>query len=322
MGKRFICKRAKAKVPESCSQQECAKPSRQNGLLGMAMSTIFLFAATVVIWGTTWIAIALEVGEVPVVQSIFYRFALAAIVMLAGLGAMRRLERPTSWRFVVVQALCLFCFNFIGLYNAAALIPSGLVSVIFSLASIFNSINARIFFGEKVSPRTVLAGLLGVAGLALLFGEDLSATANAGTLRGIAWAVFGTMMFSLGNMASRRNGQLGVTPLTASAWGMAISALVLLGLISIGGDAPVWPTGEVYWLALAYLAIIGSVIGFTTYLLLVARIGSARAGYATVVFPVVALLISTVFEGYHWTPIAVAGLCLTLVGNAVMFARH
>ncbi|MGD9918962.1 MAG: DMT family transporter [Paenirhodobacter sp.] len=286
------------------------------------MSTFLLFAATVLIWGTTWIAIAAQVGAVPLLQSIFLRFALAGLVMLAGLALMGRLRRPAQWRFVVVQALCLFSFNFIGLYNAAALIPSGLVSVVFSLASIFNAVNARIFFGERITARTIAAGAIGAAGLGLLFKDDLGGAASLETLRGIGWAAFGTMMFSLGNMASRRNGQLGVTPVTANAWGMGIGALVLLALIGGTGQGLVWPEGARYWGALAYLALIGSVVGFTTYLLLVARIGSARAGYATVVFPVVALMLSTLYEGFHWTPAAIAGLGLTLIGNVVMFARR
>ncbi|MDT1062615.1 DMT family transporter [Paracoccus sp. CPCC 101403] len=285
------------------------------------MSTIFLFAATVLIWGSTWIAISAQVGSVPLVQSIFLRFAVAAIIMLAGLAALGRLKRPAQWRFVIAQALCLFCFNFVGLYHAAALMPSGLVSVVFSLASILNAANARIFFGDRITPRTICAGVIGVLGLALLFRDDLTGTANLQTLRGIGWALLGTMMFSLGNMASRRNAQLGVTPTTANAWGMGIGALVLLALVGLSGQGMVWPETGRYWVALAYLSVIGTVIGFTTYLLLVARLGSARAGYATVVFPVVALLLSTFYEGYHWTPSAAAGLCLTLLGNVVMFGR-
>jgi len=242
--------------------------------------------------------------------------------MMGGLAVAGRLKPPAHWRFVVVQALCLFSFNFVGLYNAAALIPSGLVSVVFSLASIFNAVNARIFYKERITLRVICAGAIGVLGLALLFWDDLAAEASFDTLRGIGWAAFGTLMFSLGNMASRRNGQLGVTPVTANGWGMGIGALVLLALVWLSGERLAWPSGAIYWSALLYLALIGSVVGFTTYLLLVARIGSARAGYATVIFPVVALLLSTVFEGFHWTPAALAGLGLTVLGNIVMFARR
>lgn len=185
------------------------------------MNTSLLFVATVLIWGTTWIAIALQIGAVPVMVSIFYRFALA--------------------------------------------------------------------------------------GLVLLFWHDLFTTLDGNSLRGIAWAGFGTLMFSFGNMASRRNTALGTSPVTANAWGMGMGAAVLLTLILATGQPVVLPDGITYWAALAYLAVIGPVTGFTTYLLLVQKIGSARAGYAMAVFPMVALLISTLFEGYQWTWTAAAG---------------
>jgi drug/metabolite transporter (DMT)-like permease len=285
------------------------------------MNNITLFITTVLIWGTTWIGIVAQIGEVPIIVSIFFRFALAGLIMLAGLALMQRLKRPSIWRFVVLQALCLFCFNFIGLYKASTLIPSGLVSIVFSLASIFNAINARLFFGDRITLKTLLAGGVGAMGLVLIFWTDLVASFDAATLKGIGWAVFGTLMFSFGNMASRQNSSIGITPVSANSWGMGIGALALLGLILASGQPLTLSTERGYWVALVYLAVIGSVVGFTTYLVLVARIGSARAGYATVLFPMVALAISTVFEGYNWTPLAMIGIALTLAGNVIMFWR-
>jgi drug/metabolite transporter (DMT)-like permease len=261
-----------------------------------------LFLATVLIWGTTWIGIAVQVESAPVLVAVFHRFLLAAALMLPGLALMGRLQRPKAWRFVLVQALCLFSLNFVCLYNAALLIPSGLVSVIFALASVFNAVNARIFFGDRINPRTLLAAALGVTGLVLLFWDRLVVSFDAPSLQGIGWAALGTMCFSLGNM------------------GMPMGAALLAGLILILGQGFALPRQPDYWLATAYLAAIGSVAGFTCYLLLVSRQGSARAGYATVVFPVVALTLSSLYEGYVWTPLAVAGLAITGLGNLVMFA--
>ncbi|WP_199260328.1 DMT family transporter [Paracoccus binzhouensis] len=283
---------------------------------------LLLFVLTVLIWGSTWIAIALQVGPVPVLVSVFYRFAAAAALYLALLAVLGRLRLPAArdqiW--ILAQALCLFCLNFLCFYAAAGHVPSGLLSVVFSLASIFNAVNARVFFGDPVSGRTVLAALLGAAGVALLFGPDLAQAQGADTLRGLALAALGTMFFSLGNMVSRRNSAAGLPPSIASAWGMGYGALVLAGLIALTGTPMVAPPGTAYLAALLYLAGIGTVLGFTTYLLMVARIGSSRAAYATVLFPVVALAISTVFEGYRWHWTGLLGLGLALLGNAVMFA--
>jgi drug/metabolite transporter (DMT)-like permease len=223
--------------------------------------------------------------------------------------------------FILAQALCLFSLNFICFYNAAASIPSGLISVIFSLATIYNAVNARLFFGDRITGRTLLAAALGATGLLLLFGQDVVVDFDMGTLKGIGLAALGTLFFSLGNMASRRNSAVGISPLTANAWGMTYGAIVLLVLIAVTQTPIVAPPNITYLAAMLYLAAIGSVIGFTTYLMLVSRIGSSRAAYATVLFPIVALSLSTVFEGYHWTGLGLIGLALTLLGNVVIFAR-
>ncbi|WP_427024993.1 DMT family transporter [Aureimonas ureilytica] len=280
-----------------------------------------LFIATVLIWGTTWIAIAFQVGPVPVLVSVFYRFALAGLLLVAGLALTGRLKIPArrDQPFVLLQALCLFSCNFLCFYKAAGFVPSGLISVIFSLATILNALNARLFFGDPISRRALLAALLGACGLALLFGPDIATHLDRGTLTGIGLAMLGTLFFSFGNMVSRRNSAAGLPPITANAWGMSYGALVLLALIAVTGTPIVTPPDGRYVAALVYLAAIGSVVGFTTYLMLVARIGSARAAYATVLFPIVALTLSSLFESYVWTATGVLGLALTLLGNVVMF---
>ena len=286
------------------------------------MMNISLFLATVLIWGTTWIAIAFQLGPVPVLVSVFHRFALAAVLMLPVLMLLGRLT-PVSLRqhrFILLQGICLFSFNFICFYNATRFIPSGLVSVIFSLATIYNAVNARLIFGDRVKPRALLATALGAAGLICLFAPELTShEVSAEALKGIGLAALGTLFFSLGNMVSRRNSAAGIPPLTANAWGMGYGALILLAIIAATGTPMMAPEGGRYLWALIYLSVIGSIIGFTTYLMLVQRIGTGRAAYATVCFPVIALMASAIWEGFIWTPLAVAGLALTLAGNAVMF---
>lgn len=287
------------------------------------MTNYLLFSSTVLIWGTTWIAIALQIGPVPVLVSVFYRFAAAALILVGALILTRQMKVPPLRQqpFILAQALCLFCCNFLCFYYAAAYVPSGLISVVFSLATIFNAVNARIFFGDRVSPRTLLAAMLGATGLMLLFGRDIFVAFNPESWKGIGLSALGTMFFSLGNMASRRNSAAGISPVTANAWGMSYGAATLLSLVLLTATPMVAPPDITYLGALLYLSVIGSVVGFTTYLMLVSRIGSQKAAYATVLFPVVALTLSSIYEDYHWTAIGVAGLLLTLAGNVVMFVR-
>lgn len=284
-----------------------------------------LFAATVLIWGTTWIAIALQIGPVPVPVSVFYRFALAAAILIPVLALAGRLPPVARrhWPWIIAQAACLFSLNFLCFYTATASIPSGLVSVIFSLATVYNAINARLFFGDRITARVLVAGALGFAGVALMFRAELADhPLGAEALRGIGLAALGTLFFSFGNMISRRNSAAGIAPLTANAWGMGVGALILAAIIAATGTPVVAPPDARYWAALIYLSVFGSIIGFTTYLMMVARMGTARAAYATVMFPVIALALSSLFEGYRWQPLSVIGLGLALAGNIVLFARQ
>ena len=284
---------------------------------------LFLFAVTVFVWGTTWFAIALQLGPVPVLTSIFYRFALAALILAPALAFTRRLApmRPRDHGFAMLLGVCLFSMNFVCFYNATRFVPSGLVSVVFSLATLYNAVGARLFFREPIAPRTLLAAALGLGGLAVLFAPAIrDGSFGADAPLGLGLAALGTLFFSLGNMISRRNSAAGIPPATANAWGMSWGALYLLGLVLATGTPLVAPPDLVYVAALGWLAVFGSVVGFTTYLMLVARIGSGRAAYATVMFPVVALVLSALWEGYVWDGRTVLGLGLTIAGNVVIFA--
>ena len=283
-----------------------------------------LYGLVVVIWGTTWIAIFLQQGPVSAPVSIFWRFAVASVTMLAILLATRRL-RPLALRdhlFCVLQGCCVFCFNFWCFYTAAAHINTGLESVIFSMAVLFNAINGFIFFRQQPPARFWLAAALGLVGIITLFWEDLLSNGlNASLLWGIGLSALGTYGFSLGNMLSMRHQRRGLETLTTNSWARLYGTLGMGAIALVRGDdfTPQWTLS--YMGALLYLALFGSVIAFGAYFTLVGRIGAGKAAYSTLLFPLVALTISTFYEGYVWHSNAVIGLALILVGNLVMFAR-
>ncbi|RRJ84387.1 DMT family transporter [Aestuariirhabdus litorea] len=277
-----------------------------------------LYLSTVLIWGTTWIAIHWQLGEVPVLASVFYRFAIAGGLLLPLLLLSGRMQ-PTNGRdhaFMVLQGISLFSMNFVTMYSAAQTITSGLLAVIFSAASLFNALNSRLFWGERPAPVVYVASLLGIGGLCLMFWPELNH--GSADLRGVLMAALGTYLFSLGNMISLRHSKRGLRPLTSNAYAMLYGALFLAALMALSGTPLRWDERPLYLGSLLYLAIIGTIVGFTAYLSLVARIGANKAAYATVLFPVVALTLSTWFEDYHWRLASIAGLVLVLAGNALM----
>lgn len=283
-----------------------------------------LYGLVVAIWGTTWIAIFLQQGSVAAPVSIFWRFAVASLTMIVVLVALKRLRRITlrDHLFCLLQGCCVFCFNFWCFYTAAAWINTGLESVIFSMAVLYNAINSFLFFGQRPPARFWTAALLGLLGIVTLFWDDLLHSGwSRELLLGIGLSALGTYGFSLGNMISLRHQRRGLETMTTNAWAMLYGTLVMGAIALARGDSfvPEWTVS--YLGALLYLALFGSVIAFGAYFTLVGRIGPGKAAYSTLLFPLVALSISTVYEGYVWQMNGVLGLLLILTGNLVMFAK-
>lgn len=280
----------------------------------------FLYITTVIIWGTTWIAINWQAGDVSALVSVLYRFVIAGALFLPVLWLLGRVQ-SVRWRdhgFFVLQGICLFCLNYIFMYHASYYIISGLMSVIFAMATLFNAFNQWLIWRKRPSPAIYLAGVMGIAGLVLLFWQQLRVSGDLQEmLYGTVLCLLGTYCFSLGNMVSVRNSQHHIDPATSNAYGMVYGAAILLVIVLMTGAEFTWDSRPAYWGSLLYLAIPGSIIGFTAYLMLVARIGANQAVYTSVLFPVVALSISTFLEGYQWDIFSVSGLALVMLGVLV-----
>lgn len=288
------------------------------------MTTALLYLLTVLIWGTTWIALKLQIGEVPIPWSIAYRFWLAAAVLFAWLAWRRELRLPprSIAPLLLWQGLALFCVNFMCFLHASQWIASGLIAVCFSTAPLWNALNGRLFQRQPLAPRVLLGGALGLAGLLLLFGTEIAKDlARPQTLWGLALALAGTYCFSLGNLLSGAMQRQGQAPVQTNAWAMLIGATVIAAYALVTGQPLRFDASAQYVGAWLYLAIPGSVIGFTAYLTLVGRLGADRAAYCTVLFPVVALNVSAWVEGYVWTGAALLGLGLVAAGNVAVFWR-
>jgi drug/metabolite transporter (DMT)-like permease len=285
--------------------------------------TALLYVILIISWGFSWYAIKLQLGVVPAEVSVCYRFALSALVLWSGLALTGRLQKA-NWndhRRFALMGLFLFGLNFIAMYEATHHVTSGVVAVLFSTASVFNVVNQWIWLGQRPQPRVLIGAILGVAGIGLVFGREVvHLGATQGTALGVLLALAGTLSFSIGNIISARLKAARVDMPNTVARGMTYSATYFAIYTLARGDSFVFDFSASYILSLAYLAVIGSVLAFLTYLSLIGRVGADRAAYATVFFPLVALGVSTVFEGYEWTVTALIGLALIFAGNVVIFA--
>lgn len=280
-----------------------------------------LYALTVVAWSASWFAISLQVGTVPNEVNIVWRFAIATALMFAWVAFSRR-----QWRFPLADhvhfaalGVLIFSSNFLLFYYGALHLVSGLLSVVFSLASVVNMLLGAVVMRERPSVRVLAGGLTGFCGIALMFWPEMAAHGlSGGTLTGLILCVGGTLSFCLGNLVSASAQRRGLPLVSMNAWGMLYGTLWAAALALLLGRPFIIEPTVAYLGSLVFLSVVSTVMAFAAYLTLLGRIGGARAGYSTVMFPVFALLISTVFEGYSWTLWAMLGLGLVGIGNVLV----
>ncbi|WP_243317247.1 DMT family transporter [Geothrix paludis] len=289
------------------------------------MSNLTLYLASILIWGSTWIAITYQYGRVAPEVSVAYRFALAAALLvvwclLRGLK-LRFTRREHGW--LALQGALMFGINYVCVYLAEQRIPSGLMAVIFSLMAVLNLIGARLFFGTPLTRRALAGMALGVAGVGIVCLPGAAGPLQGGLSRaGLLFALGGTVAASLSNLVSQRNQRQGIPVVQGNAVGMAYGA-AFVTLFCWGAGRPfAFDPSPLYLGSLAFLSLFGSILAFGAYLTLVGRIGAGRAGYAMIVIPVVALALSTAFEGLQWRWGMALGAALCLAGNALVLPKR
>ncbi len=288
------------------------------------MNNLALYLTTVLIWGSTWIAIKYQLGDVAVLVSIAHRSMLGAALMAVFLLLRRQSLRlaPRDHLMSGLMGLLLFSCNYVFIYNGTEGLPSGLVAVVFSTMVILNMVNGALFLGLPISTMVALGSALGLLGMGLLFLPELEGFSLSDTgFRSLLLCLGGTLCASLGNIVAARNIRAGLPVVVTNTWGMfyGSAALYLVALITGRSISLAW--NPEYLLSLLYLSVFGSVIAFWAYVTLIARIGPDRAAYTSLLFPVVALLISTVVEDFHWSALSLLGIVLVLAGNWLVMRR-
>jgi len=284
------------------------------------MLNLILYAAASLIWGSTWFAIKLQLTQVPPILSVGYRFCLASLLLLAFCRLTRKKLNFSLHEhgFMMLQGFTLFGLSYVGSYLATAYMTSGLAAVVFSTILMWNILNLRIFMGQPVAWRAFWGGVLGLTGICFVFWQDIATFRATRGLIGLLIALTGAYLASVGNVVGSRNAKNGLPVAQANAFGMGYGGLLTLFIhFGLGGMLAMdWSIG--YLAPMLYLTVFGSIVAFGCYMLLISRIGAEYAAYVTLLMPMVALLFSTVFEGYYWTANAVIGVFLVLAGNLII----
>jgi drug/metabolite transporter (DMT)-like permease len=282
-----------------------------------------LYVTVVVLWGAAWLPLRLQLGVVSPEVSAVWRFLLGGLIVFGWLLAVKgRVRFPLAdhARFAVL-GLTMFSFNFVSAYYAGFYLNGGLLAILFSLMAVVNPVYAALLGRGGLNARIVAGAIIGVVGVALLFGPKvLAADAEAGTLTGILLMLLSVFIFSTGNMFSAAFQARGLPVLSANAWSMLYGTLFIALFAFAKGQPFIIEWTPKYVLSILFLAVAGTAIGFFAYVTLIGRIGTGRTGYVTVLMPLVALLLSTFFEGYAWTIYAFIGVALVLLGNAIVLS--
>ena len=294
--------------------------SRSEGAL-LSPRILLPFILITLIWGSTWIVIKDQLGTVPPSWSVTYRFMIAAAAMFAYarfIGAPLRIGRQghmLAFLFGIPQ----FVLNFNFVYAAEHYVTSGLVAMVFALLMVPNSVLAWIFLKDRVTKGFVIGSAIALIGVSLLFVQEMrgSEAAPREVLIGIGLTILGVLSASVANIMQATQ-RLRERPIASMlAWGMTygVAANALFALLVYG--PPVVETRAAYWAGLVYLGLFASALAFTFYFGIIRAIGPGKAAYSSVIVPIIAMALSTIFENYVWSPLAIAGGVLAMVGMVI-----
>ena len=288
------------------------------------MNNLILFISTLLCWSPTWYLIKFQFGVVDPLISIFYRFFIASIIVFIFLILSKKkmsfnLHQHLSF---LLLGVTLFSLNYIFFYLANTYLISGIVTIAFSTILIMNILGERIYFKIKSSKETLFAAGFGIVGILIIFGNELlNFKLEDKTHIGIILSFIATFWASTGNLIHQKNSKDKIPFVQSIAYGMLYGSIFTLIVAKFRGAELLFDDSFSYISSLLYLSIIGSVVAFYLYLKLLERIGSARAGYIGVIMPIIALIISTIFEGLQWTNNLIFGLPVLIFGCVLILKQ-
>ncbi|HEY6135495.1 MAG TPA: DMT family transporter [Rubrivivax sp.] len=284
-----------------------------------------LFAIAVLVWGTTWHAIVYQLAHTSPAFGVALRFGAAGAAVLAWCawrGEQLRFSAPEHAR-LALQGAFMYSVSYLCIYHAERFVPSGLVAVGYSASPLLLGVVAWALWRTPLTRRFLFGGVLCLAGVVLIFWPELAQmTRGTQALRGAAFTASAVLLSAVGSLIASRNKGAGLPFWPALGYGMLYSSAVSWLFVVGDGQVMAWPASLSWWLSWAYLSIFGSVLAFACYLTLQQRLGPGAASTVGTATPVIALLVSTAFEGYRPGLVSVLGILLAVVGNLLILGAR
>ena len=291
----------------------------------MKLKNILFFTISSLIWGSTWLAIKFQLGVVDPLVSVIYRFFLASLILLlyCRITSLNMKFTLKEHGYMALLGILLFGINYWLVYLAEIHLPSGLVAVVFSLIIFLNIINGAIFLRSKIRLYVVYGAVIGIIGIVLVFKEELLFfSLSSDNSFALLLAVIAAILASFGNITSAFVQKKKLPVVQTNAFAMFYGPFFMLLICLFMGKPFNFDLSFSYIGSLLYLTIFGSIIAFSSYLTLLGNIGADKSAYVTLVIPVIALILSTIFEDYHWNTYAIIGVFFILIGNVIILKKR
>jgi len=283
-----------------------------------------LYLSVALLWGSSWFAIKFQLGIISETISLAWRFFIASsILFLFCIIFKKKIKLPIyELKHIAIQGILLFSFNYFFIYLGTNYVTSGLVAILFSNVTIFVIINGYIFFKKPIRLNVLTGSILGIIGLIFIFQFEFTKNISHDNLiKGIILIIIGTYIASLGMLYSGLNQEKNIPLLQSNAYGMFFGAFLMIIIALLFNQKIAIDTNISYITSLLFLALFGSVLGFSFYLKLLAKIGADKASYVNILTPVVALSLSTIFENYTWGMQNFLGFLLVIIGNFIILTK-
>ena len=288
-------------------------------------NTIFLFISTLIVWGPTWYIIKFQLGIVDPMTSVFYRFFLSSIIILI-FCILKKINLKYTLKehfFIAALGISLFNINYVLFYLSTVHLISGFVALCFSSILFMNVVNNIIFKGKFPKIMTLVGGFIGTLGLLFIFYDEIiNFEFSKGTSIGILLGVLATYFASIGNLISEYTSKIKLNVVAVTGYGMLYGSITLLIYLLITGTELNFDFSYRYIISLLYLSIFGSVFGFILYLSVIKNIGANDAAYIAIIMPLIALIISTLFEDMIWNLNLYIGSSLVIFGNILILKKN
>jgi drug/metabolite transporter (DMT)-like permease len=284
--------------------------------------TLLAFAIIYFVWGSTFLGIRVGVREVPPLILAAMRFSVAGLVLFGWVLA--RGERAPSlreWRSASILGMVIFLFDYGLLFWAEQRVPSGIAAVMLATIPVFMALSEIIFLRtQRLTVRLASALLIGIGGVGVLMSRSLNVGGAPIDKVGALALIFASISWSIASVLARKL-PLPDSKVMSSGAQMLVGGIVLAIVAGALGEFRNFHPSAVSrgaWLALLYLIVAGSIIGFTAYVWLIHHESPTKVGTYAYVNPIVAVLVGYFLGGEALSTRTILGTLLVLISVIVI----